>query len=101
MDQLSPKLPECDTMQKGFWQTLDLLIRESKRTEKDVMDDVHEWVEKLVSNTKDQREGGEDGEKEKRSRGRKTEMKSLDDSDGDSERKSEEDLFDLPKIECK
>lgn len=66
------------------------------------MDDVHEWVEKLVSSTKDHRHDGQEMENQKNSSGSKSDKKEDEDWDEDgSEKRDAGDPFDLPKIECK
>lgn len=66
------------------------------------MDDVHEWVEKLVSSTKDHRHDGKDIEKGKHSNGSKSDKKEDEDWNEDGSEKGDADgLFHLPKIECK
>lgn len=44
-------IPENQTeLEHEFWKTLELLVsREWKRTEKDVMEDVQDWVDTLVA----------------------------------------------------
>lgn len=53
----SEQLVNGTKLEQEFWQTLELLVsRDWKRTEKDVLDDVQDWVDKVVArrDTKDE-----------------------------------------------